>query len=259
MPWTESAVVVDGGVRLHVYRRGSGMPVVMAHGATDNGACWERVAAALEGDYELIAYDARYHGKSDAPEGGEFGGGDDLIGVVKALGLSRPAIIGHSMGAMTVAQAGATSPSMFRRAVLEDPPWWTQPPTQRRGPATDFSKMTVDEIEAGGRLQSPGWDASEFPAWAESKKQFRPPADWMAGFGRRVGGWRDVVAKLELPVLLVCGGSAERGAIVTTAVAEEAAKLAPNLRHVTLQVAGHNVRREAFDEYVAVVREFLAE
>lgn len=259
MPWDESDVRVDDGVRLRVHRRGAGRPIVLAHGATDNGPCWERVASALEHEYELIAYDARYHGKSDAPDGGDFGGGDDLIGVVKALGLERPALLGHSMGAATVAGAAATASVQFAAAILEDPPWWAEPPTARRGPAMDFSQLTVEQIAAQGRAQSPHWDDSEFPAWAESKKQFRPPPDWMAGFGRRLGNWREVVAKMDLPALLITGGSEERGRIVTPEVAAEACKLAPNMRHVTFAEAGHNVRREAFDGYVAAVREFLAE
>lgn len=259
MPWSESDVRVGEGVRLHVYRRGAGRPIVLAHGATDSGPCWERFARALEDDYEVIAYDARYHGKSDAPEDGQFGGGDDLLGIVESLGLERPALLGHSMGANTVAQAAAAAPGRFRCAILEDPPWWAEPPTARRGPAMDFSGLTVEQIAAEGRTQSPLWDESEFPAWAESKKQFRPPPDWMAGFGRRLGQWREVVARMDLPTLLITGGSEERGRIVTPEVADEASKLAPDLRHVTLAAAGHNVRREAFNEYVTAVRGFLAE
>ena len=47
--------------------RAAGPPVVLAHGALDDGRCWTRVAEALESEYDLIAYDARFHGKSDAP------------------------------------------------------------------------------------------------------------------------------------------------------------------------------------------------
>lgn len=258
MSWNEGDVTIDGGVRLHYYRRGTGSPVVLAHGATDNGACWGRVAGALEDDFEVIAYDARYHGKSVAPEGGELGGGDDLLAFVDAMGIERPAVLGHSMGAMTVAQAAASEPARFRCAILEDPPWWTNPPEARRAPAMDFSTLTVEQIMAGGREQNSGWHEDEFEAWAESKKQFSPPDDWMKGFGRRVGGWRDIVPSLKLPTLLICGGNAERGAIVTAEVATEVAKLAPSLEVVTLAIAGHNVRREAFEGYAEAVRLFLA-
>ena len=34
--WAESDVELADGATLHVYRRGQGPPVVLAHGATDN-------------------------------------------------------------------------------------------------------------------------------------------------------------------------------------------------------------------------------
>jgi N-formylmaleamate deformylase len=257
MSWTEGDVVIGDGIRLHYYRRGTGRPVVLAHGATDNGKCWERVASVLEADYELIAFDARFHGRSDAPADGQFGGGDDLVALVQALGIERPALLGHSMGANTVAQASSARPELFRCAILEDPPWWEEPPTGARPPGIDYSKLSEEQIIAEGRKQTVGWDDAEFPAWAESKKQFRPPTDWMAGFGRRLGQWRQTVTGMNLPTLLICGDQLARGAIVTKEVAAEACLLAPSMSSVTLAGAGHNVRREAFGAYVATVRGFL--
>ena len=56
--WHEGDVRIDDAT-IHYYRRGSGPPVVLAHGALDDGRCWTRVAEALESEYDLIAYDAR--------------------------------------------------------------------------------------------------------------------------------------------------------------------------------------------------------
>ena len=77
MAWTEGDLNVRG-VKLHYYRRGSGRPVVLAHGFSDNGLCWDRVATVLDDRYDVIAYDARFHGKSEAPADGSFGDGKDL-------------------------------------------------------------------------------------------------------------------------------------------------------------------------------------
>src|SRR5579883_2826629 len=116
MGWQEQDIDLDG-VRIHCYRRGSGRPLVLAHGATDNGLCWTRVAEALESEYSIVAYDARYHGLSDAPEAPEPEPGSDLIALVERLGLERPAIMGHSMGAGSVAAAAARRPQLFRCAI----------------------------------------------------------------------------------------------------------------------------------------------
>jgi pimeloyl-ACP methyl ester carboxylesterase len=257
MDWQEGDLDLNG-VRIHYYRRGSGRPLVLAHGASDNGKCWGRVAAALEGEYDIVAYDARYHGLSDAPEGGQMAGGEDLVAVVEALGFERPAIMGHSMGARSVAQAAGMRPDLFRCAVLEDPPWRDETPAQPpRTVGLDLTGLSVDEIIAAGREQSPTWHEDEFPAWADSKKQFRPPPDWRARIPSIAAGWRDTADAIRVPTLLVCGGNAERGRIVNAAVAAEAASLNQRIEVVTFPEAGHNVRREAFDGFVEAVRGFL--
>ena len=97
MSWQQGDLDL-GGVRIHYYRRGSGRPLVLAHGMSDSGECWTRVAEALESDFDIVAYDARFHGLSDATPGVPFGRGGDLLGVIDGLGLveriilSRPAV-----------------------------------------------------------------------------------------------------------------------------------------------------------------------
>jgi len=256
MTWTEGDVELDD-VRLHYYRRGSGRPVVLAHGAGDSGLCWERVAGVLAADYEVIAYDARHHGFSDAPEAGPLGGGGpDLIALVQALGLQKPAIIGHSMGAGAVASAAAARPELFRCAILEDPGWRDLTPGTAIPPvpATDWQAMTLDEVIAAGKRQNPGWHEDEFPAWARSKLQYRPPRNTVP---RLATDWRETAARITIPTLLVCGGNKERGRIVTAHTAEQAKKVCPSLEVVRFEQAGHNVRREAYDEFVAAVTAFL--
>ncbi len=262
MTWTEGDVVIDG-VRIHHYRRGQGPPVVLAHGSMDSGPCWNRVAEALQTDFELIAYDARSHGLSDASE--EWGdGGRDMIALVEALGIERPAAMGHSMGASATAAAIAARPDLFRAAVLEDPPWMPEATKDdwkaRARMQQSFLAMldgTKDEIAARGRKYNPMWHPEEFDAWAESKTQFRPPESWTKRFTQQRPPWQDPVKKFECPVLLVRGGNALRGRIVSLETAEEAQEIYPALEVVTLDEAGHNVRREAYDGYVAAVRAFL--
>jgi len=68
--WVEGAVIANG-VRLHYHRTGGDKPaLVIAHGVTDTGMTWSRVARALEQDYDVIMYDRRGHGLSGKPETG---------------------------------------------------------------------------------------------------------------------------------------------------------------------------------------------
>ena len=61
MEWQEGELDANG-VRIHYYRRGVGRALVLAHGMTDNGKCWSRLATVLEDRFDIVAYDARYHG-----------------------------------------------------------------------------------------------------------------------------------------------------------------------------------------------------
>ena len=111
---------------------------------------------------------------------------------------------------------------------------------------------------AAGRVQSPLWHPDEFPAWAESKRQFRGPADWRARAIPGIVDWRETVAAIGVPALLLRGGSSERGAIVSAEIAAEAQRLNSRVQTACFAQAGHNVRREAFAPYVAAVSSFLA-
>ena len=180
--WQEGYVAV-GGVRLHYHRTGGDKPaVVLAHGITDNGLCWTRLARALQASYDLILYDARGHGMSDHP--GSYKLADhvaDLVGLIQALDLKSPFLFGHSMGGTHSAFAAARYPDLPRGLLLEDPHWPAEPEdaatydleTWRNNLATDKAKP-VETLLRSGRANNPAWDAGELCPWAEAKRQVDP-------------------------------------------------------------------------------------
>ena len=128
----QSGFINTNGLRLHYTRTGGPKPpLVLAHGVTDDGLCWSPVATALAPDYDVIMVDARGHGLSDAPlEGyGPIEQADNLAGLIEALDLTAPLILGHSMGAMTTLMLAARHPELPRAIALEDPPPWWDPRT----------------------------------------------------------------------------------------------------------------------------------
>jgi N-formylmaleamate deformylase len=120
----QTGFVATNGLRLHYTRTGATKPpIVLTHGVTDAGPCWTTVAEALTVEYDAIMVDARGHGYSDAPERG-YGPAEqaeDLAGIITALELERPAVLGHSMGAATALVLAGTHPDLPGAILLEDP------------------------------------------------------------------------------------------------------------------------------------------
>ncbi len=261
--WTH-LVVEAGAAQLHVHRAGrrDRPPLVLAHGLGDSGRCWWRVAAALEDDADLIMIDARHHGRSSSPAMSASSLTDDLAVVVDALALDRPAFMGHSVGARTVAQFAATHPGRADRLVLIDPPWTADRETNGevrasereaiRGWLGSFAGMSDADLAQLGRQQHPNWPDAEYDTWIESKRQVQPEAaDDLSTIG-----WGSVVTAIDCPTLLVHGES-ERGGIVTDEVARRIVDVNDRVTCVRLDGTGHNIHRENFDAFIDVVREFL--
>ncbi len=124
LPAGPSGDVEANGIRIHYYRTGGdGPPIVFNHGAMDDGLCWTRVVRELEGAYDCVMVDARGHGRSDSGQGDYSAAARaaDLAGVIEALGLDRPIVGGHSMGADTAIHLAATRPDLVRGGVPRGP------------------------------------------------------------------------------------------------------------------------------------------
>jgi N-formylmaleamate deformylase len=261
----QSGDVTANGIEIHYTRTGgSGTPLVLNHGATDNGLCWTPVAKALEADHDVVMPDARGHGLSGAPADG-YGTAEraaDLAGLIEALGLDRPIVGGHSMGAGTALRFAADYPDRLRGAILEDPGFRAaDAPARPGGPrqmVLQHKERTRDELIGQARQAHPTWGEDELGPWADSKLQVSANfASAPRTFPERPD-FRELLPKVKVPVLLITADP-ERGGIVTPAVAEEAQRLLPSMKVVRLSGAGHNVRREQFGRFLEVVRAFLRE
>jgi pimeloyl-ACP methyl ester carboxylesterase len=215
-------------------------------------------------------YDARGHGLSDAPKSGYTteNRADDLADLVRALGLEKPAVLGHSMGGSTAAAAGAKYPDLFGKLLLEDPGWWD--PNSERVEMSDEERMAWVErrreemierkqmsraaLMTMCRENSPTWSEAEIGPWAIAKQQLSPNIVNVVGGKPRP--WREDVKRLASPTLLIIADNA-KGGIVTPEMAEEAQTLNDLVKVVKID-AGHSVRREAFEAYMEAVRDFLA-
>ncbi len=118
-------VGLPGGLRLHVLAwpaapggAENAAPMVLLHGLASNALIWEPVASRLAAaGHTVFAADFRGHGLSDKPDDGydmaTFAA--DLAGLVEALELDRPVVVGHSLGAFAIVEALARRPDFARR------------------------------------------------------------------------------------------------------------------------------------------------
>ncbi len=267
--WQDGDVLTNG-IRLHYHRSGGDKPpIVLLHGITDSGMCWPLVAGALADSYDLIGVDARGHGLSEKPESEKAYTREehakDVAGLIETLGLEKPAIMGHSMGSGTATTLAAMYPALPGALVLEDPPWREVDESPEGKAATmehlmewkDLiiarKKMTREDLLAKGKADNPLWPDAVYDNWLDAKYAV---SEKVVGYVNGLSmGWEEAVSRIQCPTLVVTA-EPELGAIVTP----EIAKRVQNNPHVSVAKiadAGHNIRREQFDAYIAAVKSFL--
>lgn len=258
----------DLNVFYHRSGNGSGkIPLLLLHGYTDNGLCWSRVADDLVGTYDVIMPDARGHGRTQgAVQNFSYEQlAEDVQAVIEGMGLERPCLFGHSMGALTALVVAANVPDQVRGIVLEDPPFIDEPRPnflkkkfiqKAAADSRAFQKRPLSERIAVCQANDPGWVEAEVIPWAESKGEYNPEIlDAAVRVRMHQVRWREAAAQVKCPALLV---TAERG-IVTPEIAAEAVSLMPNCELIQIPAAGHCIHRDAYAATMQAVTKFLDE
>lgn len=93
--------IVDvNGVQLHYAVAGEGRPVVLVHGnAEDHNLFTVEIEQLAEAGYRVYAPDSRGHGANEPLEEYHFDDmAEDMYQFIRAMGLEKPALYGHSDG-----------------------------------------------------------------------------------------------------------------------------------------------------------------
>lgn len=272
--WLEGDIDVNG-VRIHYTRTGGDKPqFVLAHGFSDDGLCWTPVAEELQVDYDVVMVDARGHGRSAAPDDGydPRTQAQDLLGVIEGLGLSKPFVLGHSMGAVTTLMLAAMQPDIPRAILLEDPPaWWIPPPEDNEEintrNAADFTSW-ITELQSKSReeliseesARNPRWSQAELGPWADAKLRFNVGA-LAAVAGRnpaKTVDWEAFLRRITCPVLVITADQT-LGAILPPTAVGMLRTWIPQMRVSHIAEAGHSIRRDQFNAYLDTIRNFTDE
>ena len=168
--------VIAGDQTFHIVQWGKqGPAIVFLHGITANAYCFQAFADELADDHRVFAYDLRGRGDSDKPEEGYSIPihAQDLAELIDELGLERPIIAGHSLGAMIALYFAAHYPDRLSKLVLIDAgaalPWksmaeqpaWLTASFSRLGTSVPSFEEYVQRLKAApfmGPYWSPYFD-----------------------------------------------------------------------------------------------------
>ena len=121
------------GLSIHAEVQGTAEPaLVFLHYWGGTSRTWRMVIAELGGQFKTVAYDARGWGQSDKGTAGYKMAdlADEALSLVKALGIERYVLVGHSMGGKVAQLAASRRPEGLLGLILVAP----AQPTPRRNP-----------------------------------------------------------------------------------------------------------------------------
>jgi pimeloyl-ACP methyl ester carboxylesterase len=153
----EHSVILED-VRLHVVEQGEGPVVLLIHGFPETSYAWRHQMPALAAaGYRAVALDVRGYGRSSMPANVEdyrmvklVG---DATGLVRALGATTAAVVGHDWGSLIAANAALLEPNTFTAVATLSAPY-----TPRGGgrPSEIFAHASGDAEFYISYFQQPG-------------------------------------------------------------------------------------------------------
>lgn len=126
--------VTWNGIRIHYIDEGKkdGLPLFFIHGLSCDATFWRFQIPAFSKDYRVIALDLPGFGKSDKPQDLVYDlpfFADAVKAVLDQTGVSRPVLIGHSMGYAVARQCLIQFPG-YNRAICNVDGTYFRVPTQ---------------------------------------------------------------------------------------------------------------------------------
>jgi 3-oxoadipate enol-lactonase len=244
---------------------GAGRPILFLHGVGGAARQFAPQLAYFGKTARAIAWDMPgYGGSVPLPLVTIDALAAALGGFIRALGLERPVLVGHSLGGMIVQRLLAEAPHAASAVVLAqtsaafgggDPAWAEQFLRERLGPLDEGRSMA--ELAPGMVAAMIGDDADpEGIALAEDCLAHTPDATYRDSIQAMPGfDLRDALSRIAVPTL-VLAGSRDRNA--PPAGMERMAGRIPKGQFVVLEGHGHLAHLEQPSHFNAAVEAFLA-
>ncbi len=262
---TESVFFRSGDLRLHAARHPGqqGRSVVVVPGITTPAGAFAFAAGAIaaspsSGDVYVL--DMRGRGLSERAGPGRHRAADyaeDVLSLIGHLGLDRPLLVGHSLGARVVAGARARFPGSSAGVVAIDPPM--------SGPGRRPYPMALDRFLNGlhGAHAGRGTEQAkeDYPAWTH--EQARQRGQWLGSCDEvavvesyswfHLEAFEPVWQQVEPPAVLLFGDASP---VVTADDAALLAQVNPRADVVAVAQSGHMIPWDNLDQTVAEIEAF---
>jgi len=113
--------IKNGDVTLALTSSGAGQKLIFFNGGGATQVIWKRVVRRLKGQYQIITFDFRSHGKASASANHAFDAFlSDAEKVMDSFGLGRPIVVGWSLGADLAVSYAASHAGVIGGLVIID-------------------------------------------------------------------------------------------------------------------------------------------
>ncbi len=244
--------------------------MVFMHGFGCDQNVWRHVAPCFENDYRIVLFDHVGAGKSDLSQYDEGkyaslqGYADDLIALVRELGLRQPVVVGHSVSAMIAVLAAVREPELFSQLVLLGPsPHYLNDGDYPGG----FERKDIDDLLSAMDSNFFGWSSMITPVIMGNSDRPELAGELNENFCRTdpsiarqfarvtfLSDSRDDLPKLTVPSLIV---QCSTDALVPMAIGDYMHAQMPGSTLAVLAATGHCPHMSDPRETAGVIKNWL--
>lgn len=265
-----SGYATSGVAKIYVETAGAGPDLVFVHAGVSDSRMWDPQFDAFANRFRVVRYDHRGFGKSKTPDE-PFTFRDDLLNVVRHVGIAKATFVGCSMGGAAAVDFALEHPEMVTALVLvgsgisglNDPKqlsadaikYWTEFLTLVRakdvegaremdakywidGPSRDSTQIDPVYRTRARQLHRENFSIERF---AHQEQPLQPPA-----IGR--------LGEIAAPTLVVIG---DHDAEDLVKLADRIAAEIPHATLITIKNAAHLPSLEHPDQFNGILNDFL--
>ena len=251
------------GTRLHYEVGGSGDPLVLIHGFSLDLCMWDDQLKPFAHHYQVIRYDMRGYGQSALPTTASYAPADDLMALLRHLGLTHAHILGLSLGGAVAIDFALAYPEATDTLIVVDGGLRGFP---RKESGTMWSQVQSTAMTAGIEAAKHDWlnaplfapalenpqvalrlkqMVTDYSGWHWVNNETRLPSDTPPS---------EQLDRINLPTLILVG---ERDLADFQAMAELMVQRIPNATKVVMSGVGHMSNMEDPIRFNEIVLGFL--